>query len=405
VSSTAAWQGGGLAQHFRDLHDALSRHQLLWRPQAFQSAVLPWESKFPALAARLRALDPARAEALAEDDAALVEWLRDELPGLPALHTALALPAMATQLLPDLAEAVGVPGRKWSQIQAFASCVPVCATPLLEWCAGKAHLGRLLARLQRREVLALEWDDKLVADGTGLARREALPIEFHCVDVRQPAAANLLRREQDVVALHACGELHLQLLRTCVDRRPRTLVLAPCCYQLIGGEYYRPLSQLARASDLQLSLHDLHTAVRDSVTSPARVREQRRTLQAWRLGFDIWQREVRGVDEYLRTPSLPLSVLQGGFDGFCRELAAHSGIALVDAIDFGYFEAAGWRRLNEVIALDLPRIAFRRPLELWLVLDRALYLQENGYDVEVGKFCERELTPRNVLLRARRRAE
>jgi hypothetical protein len=145
--------------------------------------------------------------------------------------------------------------------------------------------------------------------------------------------------------------------------------------------------------------------VRDSVTSPQRVREQRKTLQAWRLGFDSWQRTARGSDSYMPTPSLPLSILGKGFEEFVRELAAHGGIAITAGVDFEYFEAAGWRRLREVAALDLPRVAFRRALELWLVLDRALYLQENGYDVEVGKFCERGLTPRNVLIRAQRCAD
>ena len=54
-----------------------------------------------------------------------------------------------------------------------------------------------------------------------------------------------------------------------------------------------------------------------------------------------------------------------------------------------------------VTALDLVRHQFRRLLELWLVLDRALYLAEQGYRVEVGEFCSRELSPRNLLIDAR----
>lgn len=403
MNNAAAWCGDELAQRFHALHDVLFRHEALWRPQAFQQATLPWEERYPDLAVRLRALDYDRAEALAEDDAALVELLRADLPELAGLYSALALPSLEAQPLPALAEAVAVPGRKWSQIKAFAACVPTQGAPLLEWCAGKAHLARLLAGLQQRDALALEWNGKLVDDGLELARRAGLPIEFHRVDVLDNAAAALMRREHDVVALHACGELHLQLLRNCAARQPRVLMLAPCCYQLIPDECYRPLSQAAQADDLRLTLADLHTAVRDSVTSPRRVREQRKTLQAWRLGFDCWQRATRGRDDYLPTPSLPLSVLGKGFADFCRVLAAHHGIAPVSGIDCEYFEAAGWRRLREVAMLDLARIAFRRPLELWLVLDRALYLQEHGYDVEVGTFCERELTPRNILIRARRR--
>jgi len=43
---------------------------------------------------------------------------------------------------------------------------------------------------------------------------------------------------------------------------------------------------------------------------------------------------------------------------------------------------------------------FRRPLELWLVLDVAMYLQEQGYQVSLSELCAPELTPRNLLLQA-----
>lgn len=64
----------------------------------------------------------------------------------------------------------------------------------------------------------------------------------------------------------------------------------------------------------------------------------------------------------------------------------------------------GWKRSRDVRAFELIRVAVRRPLEVWLVLDMALGLAGEGYEVEVGEFCGRELTPRNLLIRARRRS-
>jgi len=58
--------------------------------------------------------------------------------------------------------------------------------------------------------------------------------------------------------------------------------------------------------------------------------------------------------------------------------------------------------LAEVRNLELLRNLFRRPLELWLLLDRALYLQEQGYHVKLGTFCDYQLSPRNLLLLAER---
>ena len=51
--------------------------------------------------------------------------------------------------------------------------------------------------------------------------------------------------------------------------------------------------------------------------------------------------------------------------------------------------------------LSIMRNAFRRPLEVWLALDLAVRLENDGYSVNLGRFCERRLTPRNLLISAR----
>ena len=68
--------------------------------------------------------------------------------------------------------------------------------------------------------------------------------------------------------------------------------------------------------------------------------------------------------------------------------------------DWPALEHTGWQRLAEVRNLELVRGLFRRPLELWLLLDRALLLEEQGYRVRLGTFCPSQLTPRNLLLLA-----
>jgi len=398
----ALWRDAALVDRFAALDAWLTRHQHWWRPRAFIQSHLPWRDEQPELAAHLRALSPEQVARLTGDAAALAETLQPfmafagdgmnlcEIPMSPSLRTGPS------------AEPYGVPGRKWRQTVELLQRLPDSGLPVLEWCSGKAHLGRALAREQGRPVEALEWNAALVEEGNRLARRERLPVCVFQVDVLSDDALAYVRPEQEVVALHACGELHLQLLRACAGLRPRALALAPCCYHLNAQPHYRPLSAIAQSSGLTLSNDDLRTAVQESVTSPQRVREQRRRLQGWRLGFDALQREWRGVDEYLPTPPLPPSVLREGFAAFCARLAQHAGIAVPGRVDYAAAERLGAARQREVAALDLVRLLFRRPLEVWLVLDRALYLRESGYAVAVSRFCERDLTPRNLLIHARR---
>jgi hypothetical protein len=393
-----AWRGEELQTRFDGLGNTLRQHQHFWRAPAFTYLKLPWENTEPELAKALRELKLDEAEILAGDQAQLANFLRPWLNAANVIVTDTAVPAIDARTLPKLPEPYGVPGRKWLQIQAFAASMPPSKSPVLEWCAGKAHLSRLLARQFGCTATALEWNADLIEQGNVLTRREQLPVTLHCADVLQPATANFLQRDQQVAALHACGDLHIQLLRYCTERQPYSLMLAPCCYQLIATDNYQPLSHRARVSDLKLARSDLFTAVLGTVTSSSREQRLRIKLQQWRLGFDLLQREVRGIDGYLHTPSMPLSVLNRSFESFCREFAQQKNIELPAHVDFAFFEAAGAERQREVTALDLPRFLFRRALELWLVLDRALFLQENGYRVAVGEFCEQRLTPRNLVI-------
>jgi hypothetical protein len=70
------------------------------------------------------------------------------------------------------------------------------------------------------------------------------------------------------------------------------------------------------------------------------------------------------------------------------------------AFDEASAERAAQARVLEISALDLPRMLFRRAIELWVDLDRACWLQERGLRVSVGTFCTIDATPRNIAISA-----
>jgi len=292
-----------------------------------------------------------------------------------------------------------VPGRKWQQIEAFGAALQFAQTPRhwLDWCAGKGHLGRRLLHTGQ-QLTCLEYDPALIASGQALSEHHGLPVTHRLQDVMADVA---ICAEHTPVALHACGDLHVRLLQVASAAGCKQLALAPCCYNRIQGNTYQPLSDAGRASTLLLSLDDLGLPLSETVTAGKRVRLQRDTSMARRLGFDLLQRRLRGCDEYLPTPSLPTHWLDKPFADYCRELARLKGLSTGEQ-DWAALEAHGWQRLAEVRNLELVRGLFRRPLELWLVLDRALFLSERGHRVEVGSFCDPALTPRNLMVLAER---
>ncbi|HIF9123365.1 TPA: methyltransferase, partial [Photobacterium damselae] len=90
-----------------------------------------------------------------------------------------------------------------------------------------------------------------------------------------------------------------------------------------------------------------------------------------------------------------------GFSAFCHWAAEKKSINLAGLdIDYDYWLAEGKRRFQISERMELVRQLFRRPLEMWLVLDRACFMVEQGYQVEIGLFCEKPMTPRNILINA-----
>jgi hypothetical protein len=396
--------GPALHERFQALDDFLVAHQSLWRPKPFTCPSLPWETEYPELAAWLRGRNLEQAEAAHN---------HPERLAAPAPFPALARQAAALSQLSELPAHdlgplpgrlnVDVPGRKWQQIDAFASRLQFQRQPghWLDWCSGKGHLGRLLAQ-GGQQLTCLEYDPQLVEAGQQLSERLHIDARHLQQDVLAADAAERLGAEQTPVALHACGDLHVRLLRLASAAGCGQLAVAPCCYNRITGADYQPLSLVARQSSLQLSRDDLGLPLTETVTAGQRQRRQRDLSMARRLAFDLLQRQQRGVDDYLPTPSLPVSWLDKNFTEYCRDLAQLRGVPLGDNIAWPELESAGWQRLAAVRNLELLRGLFRRPLELRLLLDRALYLQEQGYDVRLGTFCPHQLTPRNLLLLAER---
>ncbi|MCX4218711.1 SAM-dependent methyltransferase [Pseudomonas sp. MCal1] len=405
ADSSDVLMGEDLLARFTALDTFLTAHQALWKPRPFTHLQLPWEASYPELASWLRRRSLEDAENAHNQPAELIDS--------PEPFASLATLSLELSLVGDLPahtlEAAGhrlnidVPGRKWQQIEAFASCLAFAAQPKhwLDWCSGKGHLGRRLLGADQ-QLTCLEYDPALVASGQALSQRHHLHALHVEQDVLAANTALLLSAEHTPVALHACGDLHVRLMQLASAAGCRQLAIAPCCYNRISRTEYQALSCAGSRSALQLSLEDLSLPMSETVTAGARVRRQRDASMARRLAFDLLQRQVRGVDEYLPTPSLPSAWLDKPFADYCRDLAALKELSTVGAPDWVALEAAGWQRLAEVRNLELLRGLFRRPLELWLNLDRALFLTEQGYVVRLGTFCEAPLTPRNFLLLAER---
>ena len=388
------------AQYFEQLSLMLLQYCAFWQVSPFRCQQLPWQNNV--LLQRLNDIDDATLQQIDGNTVLQQQYFADVLPQL------FALPEWVNKAgtkditaLPFWLEN-GIAGRKLQQIDALCQFWPQTQLPVLEWCAGKGHLGRILAHRHGVAVTSVEWQAALCQAGTALAEKFRLPQRFVCADVLKDTASTPLQASQHVVALHACGQLHISLLQQAVTAGCQQLQLVPCCYHLIPDQRYQPLSELAEQHDLKLSQDDLKLIVQGQVTGGERIEKLRATEVLWRLAYDEIRRDLTGDTAYRPLSSVSKQCFTQDFQSFALWAAAQHQLTLPSALAEEEYMQRARVRLKVVQRIELVRHLFRRPLELWLALDKALFLQQHGYEVTLTTFCDYQITPRNLLLQASR---
>ncbi len=385
------------ARLFAELDALLWQYRPLWQ---LQPMLADWPGALPAdLAALLQQVSLADCVAIDASPALQQQYFAEFFPDLFA-----ALPMLPREPQADLSLpfwlSTDIAGRKWQQICQLAASVGAADRPVLEWCAGKGHLGKVMSYLYQAPVTSLEWQQSLCDAGQHKAQQLGLRQQFVHIDVLRQPVASYLQPQQQLLALHACGDLHRVAAREAAAVGCQALALVPCCYHLQQAAVYQPLSPPGQQSPLQLSKADLRLAVQQSCTGGERVARLSQTEMLWRQLWWQWRRQQNLPYQPLR------SVGKHWFSGDLADFLAFAGAEhqlsppAADAVPALYQRAE--QALLAQRRLELIQHLFRRPLELWLVADLALSLQQQGYQVRLSEFCAPALTPRNLLLQATR---
>ncbi len=396
-----------MREKFQKLTSLLLKYQHLWKDSAFKDRDHTRFDAYPALKKWLFSLPEAQLLQYQENNQILLTSISPFFKDAATLLELIDFPIskqLSSRHQPKCWDN-DIPGRKAKQILAFSQAIGEVNQSILEWCCGKQHLGRYLSEVHQHISDGLEIDTNLVLQGRQLAFKRKLEqqVNTHTCDVLSKQCDQFLQKDQHAIALHACGGLHVRLVEKATQHQIKRITFSPCCYHRFNHvDHYQPLSKMAKDYPLLLNMDDLRLAVRETKTASINETNKRRQLQAWRLGFDELQREHSRINNYLETPSLSPTILQADFKYFCLHLARLKNLKLKQLIDFDHYEARGLERLHYYERTELFRMAFRRPLEAWLVLDKALYFEENGYKTTVSIFCSPDITPRNFFIDAYR---
>jgi len=294
--------------------------------------------------------------------------------------------------------------RKQSEIEALLTLVaPLAARAnrVVDVGAGRGHFTRIAAEIFDRDVVGIERVPERVdtAERLGAGTRAS----FILRDATQEALG--LEARDLAIGLHACGALGDQLITEAAEARA-DVALVSCCLQKIGTSQRLPFSRLANAAGLSLSketlgLSNLMSRQQGVESTLGETMDARR--KRWALGRLLRERgipgqlgeEMRGVNR--RWAHRPFAEL-------VQKVLQQRGLEAASTTEIEEQDRLGTIEFDKVRRFSLPRSMLARALEVTVALDRAVYLEEHGYDADVVELCPIEVTPRNLAIVASTRA-
>jgi hypothetical protein len=276
---------------------------------------------------------------------------------------------------------------------------------------GMGHLARLCARTFGWTFHTLDRDAALQDKGRRWLAKTRPPgggdtlcfIHASVGDGLQPDIDPLFSgRDRASMGLHTCGPLALTQLRK--SQEAGFVLNIGCCYDKLELPRDYPASRFGSAHPLPFTPHALALATRGRPHKTEAEFARMKRVYAWRFAFDLLARRCFPERGFVRAGDAPRALYDGPFARYARDRLEHLGLdpGMTDA-ELDAFEVSARAETRELLLCHLLRDRFARALEVVLLLDRALLLEELGFQVELLQLFDPGLSPRNIALVASRR--
>lgn len=197
-------------------------------------------------------------------------------------------------------------------------------------------------------------------------------------------------KEGSVLSLHSCGDLTVEAMDYALKNNS-ALINFGCCYHKLTK---LNLSTSSKSSPLEFSFKALTLATRSHRILSLEDARRRTKVKRYRYGFHILSHED-GHRTFVPLGNARHQDYEGEFKDYC---AKYSPWALKGDINRRFAELENSKALQQYLLTETIRGPLGRLVEVYIALDRALYLKEFGVRVKVGTLFDRALSPRNIMI-------
>jgi len=264
--------------------------------------------------------------------------------------------------------------------------------------SGAGHLSTCLLINNSKKSLCLDANidyqkigkEKLKKIDPEMLNRLSFKEEFVGPQTNLPISKNSI-----ILGLHACGNLTVDIMNLYLKSNQKTLISFGCCYHKLTEDHLY-LSLSAQKKKCFLTNSALTMAAKIKPESKKSFKKKV-LVKNYRYALHLYLSE-KYQKEFIPLGNAAKDDYNLEFSQYAKKYVELLKAESEEELNQFYQLKSTKLFINNILSLGLIRAKLGKLIELYINLDRALYLAENGCEVEIEAYFDEEISPRNYLL-------
>lgn len=275
---------------------------------------------------------------------------------------------------------------------------------VVDFGGGVGNLAFFLENELGMNPLVLEKDPALVEKGKSRSNKESKKTTFKQVHIDQDCQINELNDQQIGIGLHTCGNFAVDMMNCCSENELEQIVNFGCCYSKIQNNRYN-LSEHSN-KELIFNQRALASATLAFGKTTIDIYNYRLKIQDFKFSFYNLVFNKYQLLRFFPMSNSRRSLYQLSFNDFFKNCLKkyYPNLNPISQSEVeSFYQSTKNRELNQYFKVYYAISRYiGEVLEIYLLCDRALYLQSKGYTVEIKQFFDPSISPRNKAILAKR---
>jgi len=237
-------------------------------------------------------------------------------------------------------------------------------------------------------------------------------VEYHQVkvDPENSKFKALLEPEDMTIGLHTCGALANYQMMASAQSQIKFIINFGCCYhKMFYQENSQNISAYSKTLESQITLNNFALTLSTRAHKKMNEKDYQLKLKVkfFRYAFHILLHDHYDIKELVGLGNSSPRLYEENFSTYALEQFTRLKLKPKHSskeLDLFFQEPRVQELIWKMLSAGLIRNALGRLLELYILLDRVCYLEEQGYQCELHEVFNETVSPRNLGIFALRRA-